>query len=211
MNSIHLAIIEDDKIVRDSLLAYFILKEDIASVTTFHSMEAFTEDMKEHIAHKPHIILLDIQLPGMTGIDGIPIIKNILPDSEIIMLTTFEDSDKIFSALCAGACSYLSKQSSLSLIYECVITVKNGGSYMSPSIARKITRFFSKENSVSSPLTKRQTDIVHGLVDGLSYKMVAARLDISIDTVRTHIMQIYRTLNINCKGELIRWAIENRV
>lgn len=211
MKSINLSIVEDDSIVRESLVSFFETKKEVATISAFNSVESFIAAIQNPGQNRPDIILLDIQLPGKSGIEGIPAIRQLLPTCDIIMVTTFEDSEKIFSALCAGACSYLSKQSSLSQIYDCMVTVSKGGSYMSPAIARKITQFFIKEKQVENPLTSRQLDIVHALVDGLSYKMVAAKLDISIDTVRTHIMQIYRTLNINCKGQLIKWAIEYKV
>lgn len=211
MKSINLSIVEDDSIVRESLVSFFETKKEVATISAFNSVESFIAAIQNPGQNRPDIILLDIQLPGKSGIEGIPAIRQLLPTCDIIMVTTFEDSEKIFSALCAGACSYLSKQSSLSQIYDCMVTVSKGGSYMSPAIARKITQFFIKEKQVENPLTSRQLDIVHALVDGLSYKMVAAQLDISIDTVRTHIMQIYRTLNINCKGQLIKWAIEYKV
>jgi DNA-binding NarL/FixJ family response regulator len=123
------------------------------------------------------------------------------------MLTTFEDNEKIFAALCAGAVSYLSKQSSLASIYDCISTVASGGSYMSPGIARKVIQHFTPTTKTINPLTTRQQEIVSAIVDGLSYKMVGDKLGISLDTVRTHIMQIYRELNINSKGELIKWAL----
>lgn len=211
MKNINLGIVEDDSIVRESLVSFFETKKEVATISAFNSVESFIAAIQNQVQNRPDIIILDIQLPGKSGIEGIPAIRQLLPTCDIIMLTTFEDSEKIFSALCAGACSYLSKQSSLSQIYDCMVTVSKGGSYMSPAIARKITQFFIKEKQVENPLTSRQLDIVHALVDGLSYKMVAAQLDISIDTVRTHIMQIYRTLNINCKGQLIKWAIEYKV
>ncbi|MBK8517273.1 MAG: response regulator transcription factor [Saprospiraceae bacterium] len=211
MNQIRVSIIEDDIIVRESLVNYLELKSEISDIQAFSSVEDFEKNYINPTTILPDIIILDIQLPGKTGIQGIPIIKQIIPDTDIIMLTTFEDSEKIFDALCAGACSYLSKRSTLSSIFDCIITVSKGGSYMSPPIARKITQFFIKKNSIENPLTDRQMEIAQGIVDGLSYKMIANRLEISLDTVRTHIMQIYRTLNINCKGQLIKWALNNKI
>ena len=174
-------------------------------------MEAFQKFYSEDPSNFPDVVLLDIQLPGMSGIEGISVIKKMMPDTDIIMLTTFEDNDKIFNALCAGACSYMTKKSTLSAIYDCIITVSQGGSFMSPAIARKITQFFMRDHVMNNPLTDRQMEIVQGIVDGLSYKMIGLKLNISLDTVRTHIMQIYRTLNINCKSQLIKWALENKI
>jgi DNA-binding NarL/FixJ family response regulator len=210
MRKIVLNIIEDDDIVRDSLITFHQSKKDVQNILAFNSVETFLTHHENDNSNLPNVILLDIQLPGKSGIDGIPLIKKLMPNTDIIILTTFEDNDKIFDALCAGACSYLSKQSSLSTIYDCVVTVSKGGSFMSPAIARKITRFFIHDKNADNPLTDRQMEVVDEIVNGLSYKMIGQKLNISLDTVRTHIMQIYRTLNINCKGQLIKWVMDNK-
>jgi DNA-binding NarL/FixJ family response regulator len=208
MAAIKLSIIEDDQTVSASLESYMATKPDVQIVSKNTSVESFIQLLNTDLTVKPEILLLDIQLPGLSGIEGIPYIRKKLPDVNIIMLTTFEEPDKIFSALCAGACSYLSKQSTLSDIYSCVITVHNGGSYMSPTIAKKVIQFFGKNSKQENPLSARHMEVVNCIVDGLSYKMIGAQLGISIDTVRSHIMQIYRTLNIHSKGELIKWALD---
>ncbi len=210
MENITLAIIEDDPVVRKSLITFIGGNSQFELQFAAISVEGFLAELNNTPSLAPQIILLDIQLPGMNGIEGIPLITNRLPDVDVIMLTTFEDSERIFAALCAGACSYLSKRTSLLNIQEAIFTVSRGGSYMTPSIARKVVQHFvPKPKKASAVLTQRQQDIVQGIVDGLSYKLVAARHGISIDTVRTHIKNIYRALNINSKGELIRRAMED--
>lgn len=212
MKTITLAIVEDDPVVKESLQTFFGGNQQFELVAISNSVEDFLRTLSSDAQLLPQILLLDIQLPGMTGIAGIPFIRERLPAVNIIMLTTFEDSEKIFAALCAGACSYLSKQTSLVNIREAVLTVSRGGSYMSPSVARKVVEHFApKPKKDTSVLTDRQYEIVRCIVDGLSYKMIANRLEISIDTVRTHIMNIYRALNINSKGELIRRSLDGRV
>lgn len=212
MRTITLAIVEDDPVITESLLAFFGSDPQFEMKAAATSVENFLSILNAAAGLSPEILLLDIQLPGMSGIEGIPSIQERLPGTSIIMLTTFEDSEKIYAALCAGACSYLSKQTSLADIREAVLTVSRGGAYMSPSVARKvIEHFFPKPKKKGVVLTQRQHEIVLGIVDGLSYKMIAARLDISIDTVRSHIMHIYRALNINSKGELIRRSLDRDV
>lgn len=210
MNRIPIAIIEDEPIIRKSLDSFLGKNKQLELVVVCNKVEAFLGAIAEQSTCSPQILLLDIQLPGMSGIEGIPIIKEALPDIDIIILTTFEDTERIFAALAAGACSYLSKRTPLPRIQETIMTVHRGGSYMSPSVARKIANHFIPKQQVrnDTQLTARQQEIVNGIVDGLSYKMVANRLDISIDTVRTHIKHIYRALNINSKGELIKQILD---
>lgn len=205
MEPIGLSIVEDNDVVRESLQAFFGNDPAFAVLGAAVSVESFLEQLDGDERPAPDILLLDIQLPGVSGIAGIPAIRERLPGVDIVILTTFEDSEQIFAALCAGACSYITKQAALTEIREALRTVRAGGSYMSPGVARKIVAHFQPgAHAPDAALTPRQREIVQGIVDGLSYKMVADRLDISLDTVRSHIMHIYRTLNINSKSELVK-------
>jgi len=201
MKSIKLAIIEDDLVIQESLVEYFGLQESIEIVLVVNSVETFFEEIKG-VESLPNILLLDINLPGISGLKGLPLIKKELPDLDVMMLTTFEETDKIFEALSFGACSYMSKRISLQKILEAVQIVSQGGAYMSPSIARKIANYYAPKKE--QILTDRQMEIVDGIVSGKSYKMIASDLFVSIDTVRSHIKNIYQILEINCKAELIR-------
>lgn len=207
---IKLALIEDDVLIQESLNDFFDAQEHVECIKTSSSVENFLTSISD-LKHQPDIILLDINLLGISGIEGIPLLLNELPDVDIVMLTTFEDNDKIFSALSAGACSYLSKNTPLVKILEAVEIVHKGGSYMSPSIARKIVNRFAPNRNKPQLLTARQMDIVNGIVAGKSYKMIADDLFVSIDTVRSHIKTIYKTLNINSKAELIKKAYDNEI
>lgn len=212
MKKIHLAIIEDDILIKESLESF--LGENLSIEISFlaNSVEDFLKAIEVAREPKVDVLLLDIGLPGMTGLEGISFIKKNLPKANIIMLTTYEEDDKIFKALCAGAVSYLSKRTPLTRIEEAIFTIYRGGSYMSPSIARKLINYFSpSETSNKSPLAQRQLQIIQGVVDGLGYKMIAEKLMISIDTVRDHIKKIYRILNINSKGELIKKSFEGNL
>ncbi len=213
MKTINLAIVEDDILIRESLESYLGDNRSINIQFIATSVEDFLNAIK--VAREPQVdvMLLDIGLPGMSGLEGISHIKKLLPKTNIIMLTTYEEDEKIFKALCAGAVSYISKRTPLTKIEEAITTIFFGGSYMSPSIARKVINYFgpNKEEKGMNSLTSRQLQIVECVVDGLSYKMIANKLLISIDTVRDHIKKIYRLLNINSKAELIKKSYEQKV
>lgn len=212
MKKINLAIVEDDILIKESLESYLgdNLTIDIKFIAP--SVEDFLNALQVSRAPEVDVLLLDIGLPGMSGLEGISHIQKLLPKTNIIMLTTYEEDDKIFKALCAGAVSYISKRTPLTKIEEAITTIYHGGSYMSPSIARKVINYFGPkktENGMNS-LTARQLQIVECVVEGLSYKMIANKLMISIDTVRDHIKKIYRLLNINSKAELIKKSYEGK-
>ena len=210
MEDIKLAIIEDDAVIKESLETFMVEHPSIEITASVTSVEDFLELAQSIDKPKANVLLLDIGLPGMTGIQGIYHIRKNYPDLDIIMLTTFEEDEKIYDALCAGACSYLSKRTPLIKIREAVFTVYRGGSYMSPSIARKIAeRFMPKPKK--EELSERQKQIVQALVDGLSYKMIADKLNISLDTVRDHIKRIYRTLEVNSKIEVIKKVMDGEI
>jgi DNA-binding NarL/FixJ family response regulator len=214
METINLMIVEDDTIIRESLQTFLGENPAIQLMLTCDSMEAFMEQSKL-MEQQPDVMLLDIGLPGKSGLDGIVDIKARFPTLDIIMLTTFEESEMIFQALCSGACSYMSKRTPLTQIREAIFTVHRGGSYMSPSIARKIADHFMPKKAVTQTkketLTERQQQIVSGLVDGLSYKLIASKLDISIDTVRDHIKKIYQLLEVNSKAEVITKSLKGEI
>ncbi|MBX2815299.1 MAG: response regulator transcription factor [Saprospiraceae bacterium] len=211
MQTIALGIVEDEPIVRESIITFLSERQSFRVVMEATSIEEFAEKC-DGSNEAPDILLLDIGLPGMSGLEGIRHIKKISPETDIIMLTTYEESETIFKALCAGACSYLSKRSSLAQIEEAISVVFKGGSYMSPAIARKVVRYFApSEVSRKELLTPRQQQIVSGLVEGLSYKMIADKYLISIETVRDHIKKIYKKLSINSKAELIRLSVDGEI
>ncbi len=205
-------IVEDNKKIRDLIQRYLDMQEELDCPVAVDSVEEMLDYLEEH--PEPDVILMDIQLPGMSGIKGISIIKDEYPEIEIIMLTVYHDSHKIFDSLCAGASGYLLKHTSLPEIKESIVDLMDGGAPMSPQIARKVIHHFQDEQPKKDPdsnLTPREHDIVNGLVDGLSYKMIADRYDISIDTVRAHIRNIYKKLHVNSKAEVIAKSLKGEI
>jgi len=206
-------IVEDNKKIRDLIQRYLDMQDELDCPVAVDSVEEMLEYLENH--KPPDVLLMDIQLPGMSGIQGIGIIKQKYPDTEIIMLTIYHDSHKIFDSLVAGASGYLLKHTTLPEIKESIQTLLNGGAPMSPQIARKVIGHFKKPKIKASEedhgLTPREQDIINGLVDGLSYKLIADRFDISIDTVRAHIRNIYRKLHVNSKAEVIAKSLRGEI
>lgn len=208
---ISVAIIEDIKDIRNSLKEYLQSQPNIFCKICVESVEEFLRVTPEN--NSIDIVLLDIGLPGMSGLTGMKFIKEKYPDVDILMLTVYDDQNKIFNALCAGATGYLLKNTPLPKIYEAIEELHNGGAPMSPQIARKVINHFlpSKNAKTKSPLTLKEKEIVAGLVDGLSYKMIAAANSISIETVRFHIKNIYKKLHVNCKAEVISKSFRGEI
>lgn len=209
---IKIGIVEDNIKIRNLIQRYLDMQENMSCKTAVDSVEEMLKHLEQYDA--PDVLLMDIQLPGMSGIEGIGIIKKKYPDVEILMLTIYHDSHKIFDSLVAGASGYLLKHTSLPEIKESIENLIEGGAPMSPQIARKVIQHFNKpvnEKKTESDLTPREQDIVNGLVDGLSYKMIADRFDISIDTVRAHIRNIYKKLHVNSKAEVIAKSLRGEI
>ena len=212
---IYLGIIEDEPIMLASIEECFESSRDVEVLHPSTSVETFIADCP---ASAPlNTLLLDIMLPGVNGIAGIPRLLDRWPELDIIMLTNSDDSDNIFRALQAGAVGYISKRKiNPTIIRDAVYTVHRGGSYMSPSIARQVVAHHNQQRrrpttAQADLLTTRQLEIVQGLVDNLSYREIGERLDISIETVRDHIKNIYRKLRVNSKMEVVRKKLEGEI
>lgn len=212
MSAIRIGLIEDQPMVIENLTAFFEQLPIFELVVSVTSIERFKE--KGPSGLPIDILLLDIGLPGISGIAGIPVIKKIDASIDIVMLSSYEDADRIFKALQAGAVGYISKKSSLLQIKEAIEIIHRGGSYMSPMIARKVIGFFApkpKKIKAGSLLTERQHQIVEGLSEGLSYKMIAGKHLISLETVRDHIKKIYKKLGVNSKAEVISKRLKGEI
>jgi len=200
---INIAFIEDDSTLRSNLATYFDLLSEFNVLFTEVDVESGLRTIKQY--PEIDILILDIGLPGMNGIEGIQHFKAIMPDLEIAMLTSYEDEDKILKALCAGASSYISKKSMLQEIADALMVVKQGGSFMSPLIAREIVQYFSKGQTTKKKdiLTTRQTEIMNLMMEGLTYSGIAKQINVSTETVKSHIKKIYTSLHVNNKAEAI--------
>jgi DNA-binding NarL/FixJ family response regulator len=228
MTQLRLVIFEDNGDFRESLFQLFRFTPDVEVAGAFPDASNVRVAVKEL---KPDVILMDIDMPGMNGIDATAVVKEVAPDAQVVMLTVSEEEERIFQALRNGATGYLLKKAGPEELVESVHTVCKGGSPMSPAIARKVLRYFHSVNNqqavpsaaqngapnpqdtsdLSSSLTPREQEILEALVDGLSYKMIAARHFISVDTVKNHIQGIYRKLHVNSKGEAISYALKKGI
>lgn len=207
-----ITIIEDNQVIRDNVARFIRFHEEFDVVETLGSMESFLQLVQKEPRFKTDIILLDIGLPGVNGLDGIPLILEKIPGVDIIMLTSYEEEDIILRALCSGACSYLSKKASLEEIVDAIRIVVHGGSYMSPSIAREIvTHLMGGRVSKATILTERQREILEQLVEGKSYGAIARSLFISVETVRTHVKSMYKVLHVNNKVEAIAKYLKGEI
>jgi DNA-binding NarL/FixJ family response regulator len=207
-----IAIVEDNIAIRELYRSFLDQQEGFECKVAIDTVEELLEQMRH--GFRPEVVLMDIDLPGMSGIDGMKLIKRQYPDTEIMMLTIYHDSHKIFDSLCAGASGYLLKHATPDELKEAITTLLSGGAPMSPQIARKVITHFNKPISDPDPdhkLTSRELEIIQGLVDGLSYKLIADRMDISIDTVRAHIRNIYKKLHVNSKAEVIAKSLRGEI
>ena len=208
---ISVGIIEDIADTRNGIAEFLDNQPNITCKVKSESVEKFLKDTPAEAIID--VLLLDIGLPGISGISGIKPIKERYPAVNIIMLTVYEDSDKIFESICSGAAGYLVKNTGLNKIKESVEDVYCGGAPMSPQIARKVLEFFNPAlpSLLKQRLTSKEKEIVAGLVDGLSYKMIASANSISIETVRFHIKNIYKKLHVNCKAEVITKSLRGEI
>jgi DNA-binding NarL/FixJ family response regulator len=208
---ISVAIVEDDEVIREGIHEYLDSQENLVCIAAKSSVENFLATLNEETV--PDVIIMDIGLPGMSGISGMKLITEKHPEVSIIMFTVYNDSHKIFESLCAGASGYLLKNTSFPEIKQAIETIYGGGSMMSPPIARKVMEHFhsGRKHKVKSPLTDKEKEIVQGLVDGLSYKMIAGSASISIETVRSHIKNIYKKLHVHCKAEVIKKSLSGEI
>lgn len=199
MALITLAIVEDDGVLVKVLRAYFAQQPDIRLVLVAHSAEDLLEQLE--VALPPRVLLLDIGLPGLSGTDVLPLLKDKYPALEVIMLTVHEQVEHVYQALCCGATGYLTKGTPLDQFAPAVREVARGGAPMSRAVSRKVLAHFRPTHAAL--LTPREQQVLQGIVDGLSDKQISTRLDLSTLTVRTHVKHVYRKMHVNSRTQLL--------
>ncbi|HZV44759.1 MAG TPA: response regulator transcription factor [Saprospiraceae bacterium] len=197
---IKVGIVEDESGINLMIRTYLDQLPDMECVVHSGSVESFFEELPS--VPQLDVLIQDIGLPGLSGLDAIRMVKEKLPKTEVLMYSIFDDSDHIFKAFCAGASGYILKNTRLEEIRKSIVDVYNGQAAMSPSIAKKVIAYFRPQKA-ESPLTDKEQLVVQLLTDGLSYKMVADRMQITMNTVRTHIRNIYTKLQVHSKAEVI--------
>jgi DNA-binding NarL/FixJ family response regulator len=209
--NIRILIYEDNKDLREGMSFLLQATHGLFLAGAFGDCRNIERELSEH---QPDVILMDIDLPGISGIEAAALVKSISPQVQVLMLTVFDDEDRIFQAIRNGASGYLLKHTPPSEIIDAIFDVCRGGSPMTANVARKVLQFFqqnSRPKTNDYRLSPREMDILRGLMRGFSYKLIADDLGISIDTVRSHIRNIYDKLQVNSKTEAILKAIRERL
>ena len=197
-----IVLVEDDPIVRESLRALIASQSDLRILHSYDNADTYLRNLSLKKISCDHLLLLDISLPRISGIEALPQIKA-FHTGDVVILSTYEEEDKILQALKNGASSYISKREGLKGILEGIRTVIEGGAYLSPAIAREIINYF-KVVKPAIELPERQKEVLESLVNGLSYQAIALKLSISVETVRSHVKKMYRQLHVSNKAEAIQ-------
>ncbi len=200
---IRTALIEDARQFAEALANYIAVSDSgVECSGVYPSAE---EALKRLPKNPPDVALVDINLPGMSGIELVARLKEICPSVLCLILTTYEDSIPIFNALKAGACGYLLKRAPAEEIVSAIVQAHAGGSPMSPQIARQVVSFFHRQPQATGmeALSDREREVLQLLAEGSMYKEIATRLSISIDTVRTHVRKIYEKLHVHSRTEAV--------
>jgi len=206
--AIRIAIFEDNDALRESLV--YLLK-NASGYEVIGDYNNCMEAANVARVYKPDVALMDIDMPGINGINGVKSIKEARPETSVIMYTVFEDDEKLFQCLCAGANGYLLKKTSPSHLFQAIQEVIDGGAPMSPIIARKVLNSFQHGKKNIYHLSPREVDVLQLLIKGFSTKMIASELTISFDTARFHLKNIYIKLHVNCGKEAIAKALSEHI
>jgi DNA-binding NarL/FixJ family response regulator len=206
---LRVSIYDDNDSLRETLAMVVEMTDDLVLAGSYPDAVQVLETVANDV---PDVILMDIEMPQRTGTEAVRILhQTLLKPPKILMLTAYEDTESVFEAVEAGAVGYLLKKTPADKIIEGIHEVAQGGAAMSPSIALKVLAAFQKPRQVSYDLTPKELEVLHRLVEGDSYKLIAYHCQISISTVQTHIMHIYEKLHVNYKGEAINKALRDKI
>jgi DNA-binding NarL/FixJ family response regulator len=210
MKKIRIAIFEDNQLFRESLEYIVLSDEQFEVVGCFPDASRLAARISEC---KPNVLLMDINMPGISGIEAVIEVKKHFPEVQVCMQTIFEEDDKIFAALCAGASGYILKNTRPDKLLMALQEVAEGGAFFTPSVAKKILFNFQlhTEQAEYIRLSEREREILRSLVEGMSYKMIAAALHITYGTVHTHIKNIYEKMHVNSKSEAVVRALKQKL
>lgn len=205
---VKIVIFEDNDRLRESLV-YLLHMNEYEVVGDYSQC---TDAATIARVYKPDVVLMDIDMPGESGIQGVRFIKEARPETAVIMYTVFEDDDKLFQCLCAGANGYLLKKTPMARLFDAIQEVQEGGAPMSPVIARKVLNTFqSKTVANKYDLSQREIEVLQWLSKGYSIKAIASEMVLAFDTVRSHLKNIYQKLHVNCGKEAIVKALSERI
>jgi DNA-binding NarL/FixJ family response regulator len=206
---IKVAVYDDNRSRLESLRAFILLSPDLEHVGSFENCSNILDEVS---ALQPDLILMDIEMPVVNGIDGVRLVKQNFPGIKIIMQTAFDDDDKVFAALQAGAEGYILKTASIVQMAQSIDEVMKGGAAMTPSIALKVMHFFNN-NPVTRDynLSPKETTVLKHLASGLSYKMIADEMGIAYFTVNNHVKKIYEKLHVHSLGEAVALAHKEKL
>ncbi len=209
--TIKVAIIEDVRSLREGFWMLIDGTPGFHCTASFRTMEEALEKIGFDL---PDVVLVDVGLPGMNGIDGVRLLKDRYPNLTLLMLTVYDDDDRIFDALCAGACGYLLKKTPPARLLESLREASEGGSPMSPEVARRVVVLFREirpPERADYQLTPHELRLLKLLVEGHNYKTAAAQLGVSFNTICFHIRHIYEKLQVHSKSEAVTKALRNRL
>ena len=207
--TINVAIVEDQREIREGLAQLLGATPGFRCTGAYASMEEAIEKIPKNL---PNVVLSDIGLPGMDGIRGVNILKGLHPELLILMLTVYDDNERIFDALCAGACGYLLKKTPWTKVVESLNEAVDGGSPMSPDVARRVINLFREMKPPSEAayeLTPHEVRLLRMLVEGHSYKTAASELRVSVNTIKFHLRHIYDKLQVHTKSEAVAKALRH--
>lgn len=209
---IKVAVFDDNKSLRTGLQLLINASEKLKCVGTFENCVQVLKDIHDC---QPDVVLMDIDMPHVNGIEALKLAKKKYPAVKIVMQTVFEDDEKIFAAVCAGADGYILKKTAPQKLIDNIIEVTEGGAPMTPSVAKQVLRLVNSPARVSSKekfnLSERETEILSFLVQGLSYKMIAEQCFISYATVNTHVKHIYEKLQVHSAVEAVTKALQEKI